>query len=78
MVEFGIDEEFGRGEIGSLCALVSWKKHVLLVKFSPPSHLFFKRKAKKREKLDNVYAFVHLNSICHAHFCIISGVRPWL
>jgi hypothetical protein len=29
-------------------------------------------------KLDNVYAFVRLNSICHAHFCLISGVRPSL
>jgi hypothetical protein len=31
-----------------------------------------------REKLDNVYAFVCLNSICHAHFCPISGVTPLL
>ncbi len=37
-----------------------------------------KRPHKSREKLDNEYAFVRLNSICHAHFCLISGVRPSL
>jgi hypothetical protein len=29
-------------------------------------------------KLDNIHAFVRLNSICHAHFCLVSGVRPSL
>ena len=33
---------------------------------------------QKREKLDSIHAFLHLNSICHAHFCLISGVRPSL
>jgi hypothetical protein len=34
--------------------------------------------AKKKEKLENIHAFVHLNSICHIHFCLISGVTPEL
>jgi hypothetical protein len=37
-----------------------------------------KQRKLKREKLENIHAFIRLNSICHVHFCLISGVTPKL
>jgi hypothetical protein len=62
----------------SCCHYDTVANYCLLVKEATWNQLSLCWIKYKWEKLDNVYAFVHLNSICHAHFCLISGVRPSL